>query len=141
MWGKWVFAAIEALAGCMGQRPPLPTRSHVEPPAVWRHGADWQNGPIAATWWHEFGDSALDALVERALSENDDLQIAVAHVQEARAALSLSRAALLPHIAVEADGIREASISPFGIAEQDTSDGFGASASRLVTSPGASLLH
>ena len=122
-----MLAVIEALAGCMGHRPPLPARSRVEPPAAWRHGADRQSGPVSATWWHEFGDGSLDALVERALSENDDLQIAVAHVEEVRATLRLSRAVLLPHIAVEADGIREAGINPFGIADQQTGSGFGAS--------------
>jgi NodT family efflux transporter outer membrane factor (OMF) lipoprotein len=69
----------------------------------------------------------LDGLVERAVRENDDLQIAVARVAEARAVLSLSRAALLPHVDAQATGSRDAGISPFGLADQQTGGGFGAS--------------
>jgi NodT family efflux transporter outer membrane factor (OMF) lipoprotein len=97
------------------------------PPATWRHGEAADGAPIAENWWREFGDGALDSLVERAVRENDDLQIAIAHVAEARASLSLSRAALLPHVDAQASGVREAGVSPFGLADQQTGGGFGAS--------------
>jgi outer membrane protein, multidrug efflux system len=120
-------ALIALLGGCMGPRPPVPPGSHIEAPPTWRHGEHAQGAPIATNWWREFGDTALDDLVERALRENDDLQIATARVTETRAALSLSRAALLPHIDTQAMGSRDAGISPFGLASQQTSGGFGAS--------------
>lgn len=47
-------------------------------------------------WWRSFGDPALTALVERALSRNLDLQQAQARVMQARAALKGADAALLP---------------------------------------------
>jgi len=36
-------------------------------------------------WWRTFGDPQLDALVDRAIANNLDLNIALANVREARA--------------------------------------------------------
>ena len=56
-------------------------------------GAAFANGnqtnltraPTAVTWWRAFNDSILDRLVDRAITTNQDLCIATAHVLEARA--------------------------------------------------------
>jgi outer membrane protein, multidrug efflux system len=128
---------ITGLSSCMGPRPVLPPDAKVEPPRTWRDAAPTPtttNTPTtnAATtsndrWWHEFGDPTLDELVELAARQNDDQSIAVARVTEARAALKLVRAQLLPSVSVLATGEREASVSPFGLADQQTDGGFGAS--------------
>lgn len=49
-----------------------------------------------ASWWNSLGDEALTALIESALANNRDLASARAKVSEARAALGVSKAAVLP---------------------------------------------
>ncbi|MDB5816251.1 MAG: transporter [Rhodocyclales bacterium] len=61
-----------------------------------------QAGGVAAQdlsqWWLRYDDPALTALVERALTNNADLKVAVARVDEAAALLSVARADLLPSV-------------------------------------------
>lgn len=49
-----------------------------------------------ASWWDSFGDPTMTSLIKRSLEKNRDLAAARAKVTEARAALGISRAALLP---------------------------------------------
>lgn len=52
--------------------------------------------PLPDKWWRLFDDPNVDRLVEKALASNTDLRVAAANLQRARAALSESRAGLLP---------------------------------------------
>ncbi|THD79283.1 MAG: efflux transporter outer membrane subunit [Phenylobacterium sp.] len=47
-------------------------------------------------WWRLYQDPALDRLVQAALTENQDLKVAAANLDAARALLSEARGALLP---------------------------------------------
>ena len=65
--------------------------------------SDWRWKPAEPTdtvprgaWWTIFGDPALNDLQEQALSANQDLQAAVARVNQARATARLRRADYLP---------------------------------------------
>ncbi|MDR1965211.1 MAG: TolC family protein [Synergistaceae bacterium] len=49
-----------------------------------------------ASWWKTLGDETLEELIMDALSNNRDLQAARGKVMEARAALGISRSAVLP---------------------------------------------
>src|SRR5207249_6356193 len=49
-----------------------------------------------APWWEVFQDPSLKALIQEALRNNYDVNIAVARVQEARANLSIARSDLYP---------------------------------------------
>ena len=49
-----------------------------------------------SSWWSSLGDETLTDLVYTALSQNRDLESARAKVNEARAALGISKASLLP---------------------------------------------
>ncbi len=49
-----------------------------------------------ADWWDSFDDPVMTALIKRSLEKNRDLAAARARVTEARAALGINRAALLP---------------------------------------------
>lgn len=49
-----------------------------------------------ASWWNSLGDQTLTDLIYQALQNNKDLTSARARVTEARAALGISKAALLP---------------------------------------------
>ncbi|MCI4591915.1 efflux transporter outer membrane subunit [Sphingobium sp. BYY-5] len=53
-------------------------------------------------WWKLYDDPALDALVERALTANTDLRIAVANLAKARATLSEAKAGRLPSTDINA---------------------------------------
>jgi NodT family efflux transporter outer membrane factor (OMF) lipoprotein len=46
--------------------------------------ASTRDAPDLATWWHALNDPELDALVERAIKSNPDLEIALARLQQAR---------------------------------------------------------
>jgi multidrug efflux system outer membrane protein len=49
-------------------------------------------------WWEMFGDEELDRLESRAASANLDLKVAVAHFEQARAAVDVTRSALFPQL-------------------------------------------
>lgn len=51
---------------------------------------------ILASWWESLGDPTLTQLITWSLQNNRDLQSARARVTEARAALGISKAAVLP---------------------------------------------
>lgn len=54
--------------------------------------------PVSRTWWKLFQDATLDGLVEQALRDNTDLQLAVARIEEADGFMREVGAALLPEI-------------------------------------------
>jgi len=61
------------------------------------------NGPVnLAHWWQNFGDTNLDALMLTAVQSNLTLQIAEAHVREARAQRGVVSGALWPSIGSDA---------------------------------------
>ncbi len=51
-----------------------------------------------ATWWKGFNDAKLDALVDRAITNNHDVRIATANLKEARALRRLSAFDLVPTV-------------------------------------------
>jgi outer membrane protein, multidrug efflux system len=125
-----VFLMFATLSGCMGPRPSPPPDATVETPLSWRAIDTASVGAITTIdnrWWREFGDPTLNQLIDLAARQNDDQSIAVARVTEARAALKLARASLLPSVNALATGGRDAGISPFGLENQQTEGEFGAS--------------
>jgi outer membrane protein, multidrug efflux system len=96
-----------ALAGCATgpdyQRPP----SNL--PQAWPDddilSAEYQND--WSEWWRQFGDPALDVLVQRALDRNLAIQLQTARVQEFRAHLGFARAERYPSLNVQAGASRE----------------------------------
>lgn len=75
-------------------------------PAQWSGSADAT--ALAATtstpWWHAFNDPQLDALIERALSSNNDLAAAGWKVRQARLQAGLTDTNLTPTVSVGANG-------------------------------------
>jgi multidrug efflux system outer membrane protein len=53
-------------------------------------------GDVEAAWWKSFGDERLDRLVHEAIVQNYDVRIALADLNEARAARLETKLALLP---------------------------------------------
>jgi hydrophobe/amphiphile efflux-1 (HAE1) family protein/NodT family efflux transporter outer membrane factor (OMF) lipoprotein len=69
-------------------------------------------------WWDQFEDPVLTEMVERALENNNDLQIAISRVRQARAQLGLAKAAWGPFVDLNANAnnfeLSENGITPGG---------------------------
>lgn len=106
--------ALGLLTGCsMAPKldvvpPALPDQNVSDPSA---------SGKIDLEWWKGFGDPRLDAMIEEALANNDDLKRAASRVDQAAAALGYSRADRYPTIDAGASAYRQQtsaeSLSPF----------------------------
>lgn len=96
---------IASLSGCISipplrkASPDLPQAwpSTSPPPPGEGPGEREQRLP---DWWTQFNDPALTALVNEALQHNNDLLLAAARIEEARAALGLSDADRHPNVQV-----------------------------------------
>ena len=90
-------AAALMLSGCMVgpdfERPEAPT------PEGWLESADSALSTEASDhreWWKNFGDPALEALIQRAYEENHELEIAGLRIYEAQASLGIARSNMYP---------------------------------------------
>jgi NodT family efflux transporter outer membrane factor (OMF) lipoprotein len=101
------------LSACAGPNVATTSVTPVTPQVAWRTDAD-PAAPLPRDWWRSFGDPTLAALVDKALSNNSDIGLAVARVREARANFALARAQTLPAIDAAISGGRSRSVSPFG---------------------------
>jgi NodT family efflux transporter outer membrane factor (OMF) lipoprotein len=101
--------AVAALCGCAAgpdyRRPALDVPAAWQVPLSWRQAVP-QDAALKGAWWEAFGDPQLDALVVRALANNQDLAAAAARLDQARAQVSVAEAALYPHLGVVADPAR-----------------------------------
>src|SRR2546425_267883 len=90
------------LAGCAGLNPDY-TRPTVDLPQAWRdapaEGVRAQDAP----WWKVYGDPVLDRLIDEALANNASAMLALARVDEARAALGATSAEQLPYVTAGAN--------------------------------------
>ena len=94
------------LAGCtVGPDYQRPT---VVSPDAWRMDYPKATDVANTKWWEQFGDPVLNELVETALRENLDIQIAAARVDQFIGALTSTRSQLFPQIGYGADASRPA---------------------------------
>ncbi|MET0517471.1 MAG: efflux transporter outer membrane subunit [Burkholderiaceae bacterium] len=116
----WALGAVLLVGGCAGVRPPLPDAARVTAPAGWRT-ADAGTAPISATWWEAFGDPQLTRVVETALANNADVQIAAARILEAMAQARYASAQQGPNVVAGVGVVRERDVNPgFGVPEEQT---------------------
>lgn len=90
-----------SLAGCASRRPYAPPQ--VSPAAM--VNADpviVTDQPLDPRWWSQFEDPVLDTLIEQALDANRDVRVAVARVEQARAAFDDTALDRLPQVTVGA---------------------------------------
>ncbi|MCB9990660.1 MAG: efflux transporter outer membrane subunit [Rhodospirillales bacterium] len=92
-------ASLLFLAGC--SLTPDYQRPEINAPA-WREDTLSQNSEISADWWREFGSEELNALMQKALAQNNNLQASLQRIEQARAGLQIAGAALLPSASVTA---------------------------------------
>jgi outer membrane protein, multidrug efflux system len=108
------------LAACVGSRPEPPMHASVTPPHVWRTDVS-PGGDISSNWWQAFGDPVLTRLVDLAVDNNVDIDLAAARVAEARGQFHLAKAQALPNVVGLAGGGRKRDLNPgFGIPESQT---------------------
>lgn len=100
------------LAGCATALPEIPAQP--APPAQFKEGAErWTIAAPAeaqdrGAWWKAFGDPVLDDLVERAATNNTDIQQAAARLAQARALVRSANADRMPQLGVGAAATRQA---------------------------------
>lgn len=80
-------------------------------PDAYREAGDWKmaepkDDVPRGEWWVVFGDTTLDELQNRVGGANQDLQAAMARLQQARAATRIQRAALFPNVTLGATASR-----------------------------------
>jgi outer membrane protein, multidrug efflux system len=74
-------------------------RPDLAPPPAWNQQPAVAESSLAnLPWWDLFQDEALQGLLRTALAENKDRKIAMARIDEARAALGFSHASQLPTV-------------------------------------------
>jgi multidrug efflux system outer membrane protein len=117
---------IAMLMGCAAVGPNY-KEPQMEVPAQWSEmvpeGAITETTPGEFTrWWTLFEDPLLDSLIERAVSQNKDLQIAQARIREARARRGVVAADLLPTVGTSGTYARNRTSENIGVGpplEQD----------------------
>lgn len=86
-------------AGVLSEAPLAPPARYQSIPAL--------DAPdIEQRWWQGFGDPTLDALIAEAARGNQDVHAALARAQQARAAVTVATADLLPTIAASGTAYR-----------------------------------
>src|SRR6266568_3363735 len=93
------------LAACTGLKPDY-TKPAVDLPAGWRDAPADGVQARDARWWKVYGDPVLDRLVDEALAHNANVMLAIARVDEARAALSATSADQRPQVSASANRSR-----------------------------------
>ena len=88
------------LAGCAVG--PSYKRPDVNPPATFRDSTSATNSLGDLPWWQLFQDPVLHGLIQTALTNNYDLRIAAARIEQSRAALAQTRSAFYPQVGYEA---------------------------------------
>ncbi|HVH73085.1 MAG TPA: efflux transporter outer membrane subunit [Candidatus Dormibacteraeota bacterium] len=115
----WTFLVFTSLlvAGCAVG--PNFKRPQAAVPSQWTVAPTRGTGtksPETDDWWASFQDPELNSLVERSVSRNLDLKLALERVQEARAARGIARSGYFPSVDGAASGTRNRQkvIAPVG---------------------------
>jgi outer membrane protein, multidrug efflux system len=99
------WAVILAVAGCAVG--PDYRRPSADVPPAWQPDAPWHeaapsDGALKGDWWRLFQDDALNPLVDRALTGNQDLRVAAARLEQARELVIVARSSLFPWVGLSA---------------------------------------
>jgi multidrug efflux system outer membrane protein len=95
---------VGLLAGCV--QGPNYEKPSVEVPAAYRSATILSPPEIPDHWWTSYGDRHLDGLVTEALTNNHDLRIATARVDEFAAVLAGTKSQAYPQVGYGLSGNR-----------------------------------
>lgn len=101
-----VIFAVATLLFSACKMGPNYQRPAIDPPKEFRFSTDAQDSIVNLRWWTIFNDPQIDTLVNIALSENQDVMIAVYRIEQARAALGMQKAEYGPKFGLIAQGER-----------------------------------
>ena len=108
-----LFTFISAKAGLLTIGPDYQMPSNSVPAnykavdfGSWKEGKPLDNVP-KGNWWEIFGDTNLNSLEAQAVSANQQLQAAVARVDQARATARIARSQLMPSLSLDPSYTRE----------------------------------
>jgi len=96
-----LLVTVAALLGACAVGPDYRAPESAATPFVAAQTAGVSEEPFEAAWWEQFRDPVLDSLIERALTDDLDLRIALARVEEARAVLGGARRDRWPGVTAE----------------------------------------
>ena len=96
--------AVMMMSGC-SLSPDLKVPEQAMPDAYLKDSVQAVSS-FDASWWNNYRDEKLSALIEEALKNNYDLQSAMANISLARASLSLSTSDRYPSVDIEGSGKR-----------------------------------
>src|SRR5260370_40895745 len=92
----WVWCLMFLTGGAVG---PNYKRPVIESPSAFRAENQAANGPLGELdWWQVYQDDKLQALIREALTNNYDLRIAVARVEQSRALAMQARSQFVPNL-------------------------------------------
>ncbi len=99
----WVILfGMIALSGCSFapeyQRPPMYIPNSYKETGKWLHAKPSSAALDRGPWWEMYGDPVLNELEQKVVCGNQNLQLALARYEEARAILAEQRAALFPSV-------------------------------------------
>src|SRR5262245_23741297 len=118
--------ALLALAGCAGTPNPAESIPASTLPALKAGASAQQRADLAIDrWWLLFDDARLTALIDSALKNNTDLEIALGRVRESQAAVEGARSRQMPTVdlGVDAQRVRQSTAGtplPPGVSRYST---------------------
>jgi multidrug efflux system outer membrane protein len=98
---KLMSIGLAALVSACAVGPDYRAPETAATPFVAAPAAAVDEQPFEAAWWEQFQDPVLDGLIERALTDDLDLRIALARVEESRAFLGAARRDRWPGVSAE----------------------------------------
>ncbi|MGN6478629.1 efflux transporter outer membrane subunit [Luteibacter sp.] len=91
-------SAALVLAGCASVGPDYHAPKEAPVTLQGVDATQQTSGNFQAQWWKQFGDPTLDSLIQRAATNAPDLKIALARLNQARAALGTAKSQQIPDI-------------------------------------------
>ena len=80
-------------------------------PQEWEYSSDFsQTLPNEDNWWSNFNDKCLDSLINIAITNNYNLQIAMKRIALAKSAIKIAQSGYYPNISMNASWTRERSL-------------------------------
>ncbi len=96
-WPAWLALGICCILVSCAVGPNY-HRPAVDSPTMYRSDEMTTNAPREMDWWQVYQDDTLQTLIREALTNNYDLRIAVARVEQARAFAMQARSQLVPNL-------------------------------------------
>ena len=122
---------LAALLAACAVGPDYRTPETPATPFIAAQGAGVAEQPFEAAWWEQFQDPVLDGLIERALTDDLDLKIAVARVEESRAFLGAARRDRWPGVVAEVSRTESNQQQPLFSTDRIDSESYSAGLSTL----------